>query len=199
MKDKLERRAVKVEFRVEEKDGKTTFIGTPIVYNKRSNYLGFYETISPGAATEALTRSDVVLTYGHNTDTLIPLARLGKSMRAVEDENGVHIEAEAPDTQFARDLATAIKRGDVQDMSFAFTVKEEDEVWERDGEHNHRTISKFNGLYDFSYVATGAYSDTTAAVRSLERFKTSATAGTFDATVENEDIDIELTLNQYED
>jgi len=197
---KKEIRLLDVAFTVEDKSGTAVFTGKPIVYNRNSDDLGFIERISPGAATDAIKRSDIRLAYGHNTETLLPLARTASgTMTVVDGPDGVSIEASAPNTQFAKDLAESIRRGDVSQMSFAFTVADGGDFWEkRDGKH-FRTITKLDEIYDFSFVAYPAYPDTTAAMRSLDKAKTSATAGAGDATVaENEDIDMQLLLQNYE-
>ena len=47
------------------------------------------------------------------------------TLRLAEDEVGLRVEFEPPDTQQARDVVTLIERGDVNQMSFAFAVLEE--------------------------------------------------------------------------
>ncbi len=171
---KPEERRVKFEVR-EMDDGEKKLIGTPIVYNKDSEDMGFIERISPGAATEALKKSDVRLLYGHNSDSLLPIARQSAgTLRATETKKGVDIEADPPKKNtFVDALIESIERGDVDDMSFGFTIAA-DEWKDLDTDHPIRTITKFERLYDFSYVTFPAYSDTTAgtdvrvAMRSLD-------------------------------
>ena len=193
-----ETRVLDVELRVKRGEEKTIFSGTPIVYNRDSADMGFIERISPWAAKEAINSSDIRLLYGHNSDSLLPLARTSSgTLRAVETENGIEIEADAPDTQFAKDLAVAIERGDVSQMSFTFTV--DDDTWEEiDGKY-FRTVNKIKELYDFSFVAFPAYPDTTAAMRSLNKNKSMRSHGELSHIAENEDIDINLILSRYED
>lgn len=190
MKKDFEVRSIKVEMRVVGDSEDRKLLGTPIVYGKDSEDMGFIERISPGAAKEALKKSDVRLLYGHNSDTLLPLGRTSAgTLRAKETKTGVEIEADPPDTQFARDLMVSIERGDVQDMSFGFTVA--DDTWETVDGKDVRTITKFRELFDFSYVTFPAYSDTTVALRSQELYrKTAVTSDRIE--VENENIDIEL-------
>lgn len=197
--NKIERRKVQVDFKVEDRNGVTTFVGTPIVYNSQSIFLGFYETISPRAATQVLDNPNIVLLYGHNDSTLLPIARNGSTMSVTEDQFGVHIAAESPETQFAKDLAISIRRRDVQDMSFAFTVAEGDDVWEKRDGNIYRTINRFKEIMDFSYVAYGAYSDTSVALRRFERFTNSVIAEKHndEIVIENEDIEAQLLINRY--
>ena len=195
-KTKREKRTVKVNVRARKnEDGTRTLYGMPIVYDKKSEDLGFFETIKRGAAKNALERSDVRVLYGHNSDTLLPLGRTSAgTARAYDSDEGVMMEVDLPDTQFARDLQVSIDRGDVDQMSFAFDVL--DDVWRTEDGVDHRDINEIGELYDFSVVVYPAYQDTTVALRSLEQHKRSGvTASELDVTIENEDIEIDLLLN----
>ena len=171
-----ERRSFKIEIR--EVGGEKKLVGTPIVYNKRSEDLGFFEIIKPGAATEALKRSDPRLLYGHNSNSLLPIARTSAgTLRATETKKGVDIEADPPKkNQFVDALIESIDRRDVQEMSFGFTI-EEDEWKDLDKDRPIRTITKFREIFDYSYVAFAAYGETMAgtdvrvALRSLDSAK----------------------------
>lgn len=187
MKD-TEIRTLKVEMRVVGEGDERKLVGVPIVYNKDSEDMGFIERVKPGAAKEALESSDIRLLYGHNSHTLLPLARTSAgTLRATETKQGVEIEADPPDTQFARDLMLAIERGDVQDMSFGFSIS--DDIWETVDGKDVRTIIKFEEIFDFSYVTFPAYPDTTVAIRSRDAH---ANAETGDIKTENENIEIEM-------
>ena len=198
MESKIERekRTVKVNVRAKvNEDGTRTLTGMPIVYEKKSEDLGFFETIKRGAAKNALGRSDVRVLYGHNSDTLLPLGRTAAgTARAVDTDDGVMMEVDLPDTQFSKDLQVSIDRGDVNQMSFAFDVL--DDEWRTEGGRDHRDITEIGELYDFSVVVYPAYTDTKVALRSLEQHKRSgATTSQLDATIEDEDIEIDLLLN----
>jgi len=170
-KDKKERRSFKIEVRKAE-DGTKFLAGTPIVYNKRSEDMGFFEFVRDGAATDAIRSSDPRLLYGHNSDTLLPIARKKSgTLREFEDNLGVHIEADPPKrNQFVDALVESIERGDIGEMSFGFTVLE-DEWTDLDTDRPTRTITKIGEIFDYSYVAFAAYNDTDVALRSLDKAK----------------------------
>ena len=91
-----------------------------------------------------------------------------------QDEVGLLYEVDLPDTQAARDLVTSIKRGDVSQSSFAFTVEKDD--WQEDDEGRViRTIEKFKRLYDVSPVTYPAYPDASVGLRSLEAWQKNRT------------------------
>lgn len=191
MKTKIEKRTCKVSLRAADgEDRKLT--GMAIVYDKKSDDMGFVEIVKRGAATSALKKSDIRALYGHNSDSLLPLGRTSAgTLRAKETKAGVEIEIDPPDTQFARDLMTSIDRGDIQDMSFAFSVK--DDIWETKDGKDIRTITKIDELFDVSFVSYPAYPDTTVALRNLEQHRNNAVTGDKNSVIaENEDIDIDL-------
>jgi len=176
MKNKIEKRIFMVNFRSAGEGENRKLTGMAIVYNKKSDDMGFIEIVKRGAATEALKKSDIRALYGHNADSLLPLGRTSAgTLRAKETKAGVEIEIDPPDTQFARDLMTAIDRGDIQDMSFAFSVA--DDIWETKDGQDIRTITKIDELFDVSFVAYPAYPDTTVALRNLEQHRNNAVTG----------------------
>jgi HK97 family phage prohead protease len=166
-------------------------VGMPIVYNRESEDMGFIEIIKPGAAKRALERSDVRVIYNHS-DSLLPLGRMSAgTLRVIDTPEGVEIEVDPPDSQFGRDLMHAIERGDIQDMSFAFTVGSDQ--WETRNGKDYRIINEIGELFEFSYVIFPAYQDTTVALRSMGEYKTSTSdQSAMRAAAENDDIEIEL-------
>ena len=188
--DKKEKRTLKIEMRNAGESRK--LVGTAIVYESESEDMGFIEIIERGAATEAIEKSDARALFGHNSDTLLPLGRMSAgTLDVIETRSGVDIEIDPPDTQFARDLAVAIERGDIQDMSFAFTVK--DDSWETRNGKDYRVIKKFDELLDFSFVTYPAYADTSVALRNLKDRANSNSRSV--SAAEDEDIEIQLTVN----
>ena len=155
--------------------GNMKFKGYAARYSSTSNDLGgFREILAPGAFDKVLSRRskpDVVLTYNHNSDMLLARTSSG-TLRLASDEKGLRFDADAPDTQLARDLATLIRRGDLTGASFAFTVSPSAESWTTDERGQAiRTIREVQDLYDVSIVATPAYSAASVGVRSLERWR----------------------------
>lgn len=152
------------EMRAED-DG-MTFIGYAIRYGVPSQPLPFTEVIAPGAATRSLkSRNNIKAFVNHDTNLVIGSTRAG-TLRLTEDDKGVLAEIHLPDTTYGRDLAVSVKRGDVSGMSFGFS-KVTDE-W--DADYSNRTVTELR-VHEVSPV-TGfeAYTQTTAAMRSLLRF-----------------------------
>lgn len=167
---KIEKRIIKVELRASDKEGEpAVIIGMPIVYNRESEDMGFIEINKKGSAKNAIGRSDARALYGHNSNSLLPIGRQSAGTLRMKDTNkGVEIEIDPPDTEFSRALMIAIERGDIAEMSYAFSIK--DDIWEmRDGKE-YRTIVEIQEIFDISPVAFAAFPDTTVALRGLDLF-----------------------------
>lgn len=150
-----------------EGDG-STFVGYAAVFNSPSEPLPFIERIAPGAFAKSLRsrKQDIKLYVNHNSDMVLASRRSG-SLRLSEDSIGLRVEADLPETSYARDLKDLMQRGIVDKMSFGFQVDKRGDMWNEDG--TERTLTSLR-LFEVS-VVTGfpAYEATQAAVRSLER------------------------------
>ena len=162
---KAEFRSFEGEIRTDG-DG-TTFVGSAAKFNVPSEPLPFTERIAPGAFGKSLRQrsKDVRLYINHNSDMVLASKRSG-TLRLTEDEVGLRVEADLPDTTAARDLRALMQAGVVSTMSFGFTVPRGGDKWSGDG--SERVLTGIN-LHEVS-VVTGfpAYPQTEAAVRSLE-------------------------------
>ena len=80
-----------------------------------------------------------------------------------EDDKGLHVRINPPDTQWAKDLLVSIKRGDITQMSFGFTVILD--RWNYEDNTDVRELLKVK-LYDVSPVTFPAYTQTECGIRS---------------------------------
>ena len=162
---KQERRTLQSEFRVEQReDGKKLIRGHAAVFNTETDLGWFRERIAPGAFSESIGKDDVRALFNHDENFILGRNKAGTlSMR--EDDRGLYVENEYPDTQAARDLVTSIERGDISQMSFGFqTIKDSWET-EENAAKDLRTLEKVK-LWDVSPVTFPAYQETDVAVRS---------------------------------
>lgn len=169
---KMEQQEIRVfdsEMRMEGDEESRKVVGYAAVYNSDSEEMwGFKERIAPGAF-EAALGDDVRALFNHDANMLLARTKSG-TLKLSSDERGLKYEFEAPKTTAGNDLLEMLKRGDVSQSSFAFTVDEE--RWdEKTGQKPIRTIMKVKRLYDVSPVTYPAYPDTTAAKRSLDQFR----------------------------
>lgn len=150
----------KREFRMEnaEYEG-NTIRGYAAVYNSDSEWMGgFYEQIAKGAFDEVMD-NDTRAYFNHDENLLLGRVSSG-TLRLGSDERGLYYEVDLPNTSYANDLVELMKRGDVNQSSFAFLI-ESDRWEERDGK-TYRIIEKVSRLLDVSPVAQPAYPDSTS-------------------------------------
>ena len=167
-KMKNERRAYDFELRIDKENRKLT--GHAAVFDVEGDGGWFREKIARGAFADSIQVDDVRALWNHDANYVLGRNRAG-TLKLSEDERGLFIEIDPPDTQFARDLLVSIERGDVSQMSFGFqTVRDS---WERSTEGNNqdvRTLEKVK-LYDVSPVTFPFYPETDVAVRSHEQWE----------------------------
>lgn len=162
-------RAVKIEdaeVRKAKDSDSLSFTGHAAVFNQRTwigpKKWGFWEEVAEGFFDDVLDDRAAFLV---NHDPNIVLARNGSTMTLAVDERGL-----VPDAQWdaadpdAVKWAGRVRRGDVNEMSFAFTVAEE--KWAEDDDGNEiRTLLKADRLYDVSLVTYPAYEGTSGGMR----------------------------------
>lgn len=153
----------------ERAEGKAPMlVGYAAVFDTETNISGFFrEKIKRGAFSPALKKSDVHALFNHDDNIVLGRAKAG-TLRMQEDAKGLRVEIDPPDTQDVRDLLTKMKRGDIDQMSFAFSLRGGKQEWDESGDVPLRTIEEFGEIYDVSVVTRGAYPTTEVAVRSLE-------------------------------
>jgi len=169
----IERRYIPIsELRTVKDDEGRKITGYAAVFNRMSEDLGgFREKIAPGAFRSAIKTSDTRALWNHDSNYVLGRKSSG-TLALREDKEGLKVDIDPPDTQWARDLMTSIDRGDVSQMSFGF-VAETDQWDEKEGKTPTRTLVKIRELMDVSPVTFPAYPDTQVAMRSLENWKKS--------------------------
>lgn len=142
-------------------EGRAVVYDTPVVMFEFDG-VKYYEVIARGALDGADLK-DVPFKYNHSDDVMIMARTRNKTLDLIPDEKGLLIRAELADITAGRDLYALIKRGDIDKMSFAFTVTEQS--YNKDT--RTRTIIKFKRIWDVSAVDIPAYSDTSISARSF--------------------------------
>ena len=165
MMNEREVRFLPMEIRTEQDENQGAVIeGYPIVFGQETDLGEWREVIDPASVTEKNLR-DVALMVGHDFG-MIPLAHSRRNngsgtMQLTPDENGVKMRAmlDVENNPKAAEAYSAIKRGDMTGMSFAFVVNEE--RWEDvDTEKPLRRITGMSDIYEVSLVAFPAYKGT---------------------------------------
>lgn len=143
--------------------------GYALLFDTASDGLNFEEVIERRALEGVIERSDVFALLNHSRDRGV-LARSinGQGSLTLEvDEKGLLYRFEAPNTALGDELLENLRRGEINQSSFAFDVR--DDKWERKSDGTwKRTISQFGNIYDVSPVYNAAYSKTSVYMRGKE-------------------------------
>lgn len=208
MKD-IETRMISSEIRMIEEDNQAPKVtGYAALFNSESEVLfqrgkgKFIERIAPNA----FSWQDVRALFNHDSNTILARARGNQkdTLRLTQDNTGLRYEFELDmSNPNAQALHSALKRGDVDQSSFAFSISKEGDKWEtRDDGTQIRTILKAT-VSDVSPVTYPAYSNTTVSVRSYDAWqeeeeKRQAEAVEVEEKQESDAKDLELMQEQLE-
>lgn len=195
MNQNKEIRAFNFEVRANNNEDHGNFIeGRAIVYDAPTDMGWYTEIIDSGALTDTDLK-DVRFLINHNTD-MIPLARSRNNnenstmQMSVVDGEGMDIRADL-DTENnadAKSLYSATERGDIDGMSFMFTV--DGDTWEGiDTEHPTRHIRSIGKVFEVSAVTFPAYEQTSLEARGLTDALDSARASLDSALAEKRAIE----------
>ena len=165
--NKREERFLPMEIRAEMMEDRVAEIaGYPIVFDQEIDMGDWREVIDAGAVGDGHVLRDVALMVGHDFG-MIPMAHSRRNngsgtMMLTPDDYGVKMRAtlDVDNNPRAAEAYSAIRRGDITGMSFAFVVNEE--RWEDlDSEKPLRRITGFSNIREVSLVAFPAYPGTT--------------------------------------
>lgn len=167
--NKVETRRIQVnefELRAGPTGDGMSFTGYAAVFNSDSEPLPFIERIAQGAFKKSLKSRQPIKMYMNHDSSMLLASTRSRTLRLEEDSKGLLVNADLPDTTVGRDLSVLMQRGDVDSMSFGFSVPAGGDSWSDDG--MTRELRQVR-LHEVS-VVTGfpAYKATSASVRSLD-------------------------------
>jgi len=160
-------RSLEFEIRAEDtgnagRAGRIT--GTPIVFNQVTDLGWIREVIEPGALDNTDLK-DVRFLVGHDTNG-IPLARSrnnneNSTMQLTVTERGmeIRVDLDIENNPRAKELYSAVSRGDITGMSFMFTVDRD--AWDDlESDQPLRRIRSIGRVFEVSAVTFPAYEGT---------------------------------------
>ena len=160
-------RAMEFEIRAEEIENENRagrITGTPIVFGQWTDRGWCMEQIAPGALNQTDLR-DVKFLVGHDFNS-VPLARSrnnneNSTMQMTVTERGmeIRVDLDIQNNPRAKELYSAVKRGDISGMSFAFYV-DKDSWDDLDTDMPKRTIESITKVLEVSAVAFPQYEGT---------------------------------------
>ena len=174
--------------------------GHAAIFGQRADIGGcFYEMIDRGAFYDKNALRDVALFVNHNWDQ-IPLARSRRNngnstMTLTVDDIGLAFRAklDVENNPDAKAVYSAVSRGDLNSMSFAFRVDAE-EWQDLKSEKPTRRIKKIGRVFEVSAVAFPAYEGTDISARALSTLESAKKAldNANTRSLENDSTELEL-------
>jgi len=168
-RNNLERRYVNAKIELRGTDAEPVVSGYAARFNELSEELwGFKEKITQGAFSEAIRGADIRALFNHDPSQIVARTK-NNTLKVWEDEYGLRYEF-TPNmkTTAGRDLVEHLRRGDIDQSSFAFSMEGGVEEWDDSGDMPVRILKKIGRLYDVSPVTYPAYPSTSVGLRSAE-------------------------------
>ena len=179
----MERRAATTRVVLDEEYGRR-LRGNPIVFNSpsvvmRDRSIGqFREIIHPEAVDRTLRNGDVVKAFwNHNSDLVLGSTKAG-TLQLRKTPGALQMILDPP--KWADPQVETVQRGDVDGMSFGFSVAEGGDTWDFDTEDDIPLRHVWDmGFSEVSLVAFPAYpaTDVLVAKRSIDAFTASIPKG----------------------
>lgn len=161
----MERRLINAEMEVRAEEGEPLrMVGYAAVFNQWSEDLGgFRERIAPGAFKRTLATSNDIRALWNHEPSFVLGRTLNGTLKLEEDARGLRVEITPPTGGIYDGFVDNVRRGDVNQMSFAFSVVRDDR--QRDEKGNQVRILQEVNLREVSPVSFPAYPTTEVGVR----------------------------------
>lgn len=147
--------------------------GVAAVFNQPSIKGDFTEYVDQNALNN-VDLSQVLLLYAHDFSNILARADAGTLQTSIQPD-GLHFNAQLPDTQLGHDTYTNILNGNIKGMSFGFKIAPGGDSWSVNSQGNTiHTINKINQVFELSLTPIPAYTETSVQVqRDLAQFLSS--------------------------
>lgn len=198
--NELIRRNYEFECRAEQDEEKgSILVGRPIVYESKTDIGGWFEEVISRGALDQTDLTDVRFLVNHDVKK-IPLARSRRNtenstMRLGIDENGLSMRVvlDTENNSDAKNLYSAVQRGDITGMSFMFSVRGEE--WENlDSDYPTRRITDIGSVVEVSAVTFPAYDSTHIDARDQSAVETARQAVETAREQEKKSVDTDLEI-----
>ena len=147
--------------------------GIATVFNQPSIKGNFTEYIDQNALN-GVDLSNVLLLYSHDFSNILARADAGTLQTSIQPD-GLHFNAQLPDTQLGHDTYINILNGNIKGMSFGFNIAPDGDSWSVNSQGNTiHTIHKIGQVFELSLTPIPAYTETSVQVqRDLAQFLSS--------------------------
>ena len=149
------------EIEKREEDGEVRLTALAHRTGVRTEIFDFTEEISPGAFRKAIPKSDIVLNVNHGRSSGVLARTTSGTMKVWESADGLMLRASLgfKDPEHVS-LVSKLERGDLSELSFAFSLEGGKQIWTDDGDMPHRQIERVGMLFDVSIVERPAFPET---------------------------------------
>ena len=145
--------------------GGSQISGVAAVFGSVYDMGWFTEEVAPGALDGA-DMSEVVALFNH--DTNIPLGRNSAgTLKLTIDTQNFGYAFTPPKSPNGENVSEAIRRGDVKQSSWSFSIDQNGDTWETRNGKDHRIITKVAKVWDVSPVTFPANAETNVVEDSL--------------------------------
>ncbi|WP_411503472.1 HK97 family phage prohead protease [Brevibacillus centrosporus] len=159
-----------IEFRSSGDDGSTTntISGYVVKFNQRSQLIWgeFYEKVAKGAFARSLSENVIKALWNHRSDFVLGSTK-NQTLRLWEDNVGLRFECDLPNNTWGRDASESIQRGDVDGVSFGFSVRQDAFTYLKEEDVYERTLIDID-LREVSPTPFPAYPDSEVSQRSID-------------------------------
>lgn len=147
--------------------------GVAAVFNQPSIKGDFTEYVDQNALNN-VDLSQVLLLYAHDFSNILARVDVGTLQTSIQPD-GLHFNAQLPDTQLGHDTYTNILNGNIRGMSFGFKIAPGGDSWSVNSQGNTiHTINKIDQVFELSLTPIPAYTETSVQVqRDLAQFLSS--------------------------
>lgn len=163
--NKLEYRGVASDFRAADDELKIS--GYFIVFNDEAElWPGVYERVAPEALNSTLD-NDIRCLFNHDTATVLGRNK-SSTLKLVKDDKGLYGEVliNEKDTD-AMNVYERVKRGDIDQCSFGFNIRQESYRYDEEKDSVHYTLEDID-LHEVSIVTFPAYPNTAVSARAKD-------------------------------
>lgn len=147
--------------------------GVATVFNQPSIKGNFTEYIGQNALN-GVDLSNVLLLYSHDFSNILARVDAGTLQTSIQPD-GLHFNAQLPDTQLGKDTYTNILNGNIKGMSFGFNIAPDGDSWSVNSQDKTiHTIYQIDQVFELSLTPIPAYTETSVQVqRDLAQFLSS--------------------------
>lgn len=134
-------------------------------FNTKSQFMGFFEQVSPNAFDKTLSDGhNIYAMYNHNDDKILGSTKTGSLVLEVDNIGLKFILTINPNISYAKDVYELVKNGEVDGCSFGFCCCCDDWCTQSDNT-DMRTLMEIE-LFEVTITPFPAYMDSEACTRS---------------------------------